>query len=210
MRIYMSTYLNVCRAGSVDSEENLNQISRVLDYINQVLDRSRGAVKVDKDEHPQRILGALVRLLAISENLQNKNGSQSLRQRLSSALTSASRIVPPSTVLYTCLQLLRCNDVALQIELYTLLAARLGDVTQEARGQMSDDMVLMIKIIKETLATASTSKLKVASLSALHAVAKSARSTELSAMTELVPFVTSCIQDSMAAPFAVDALNGLW
>lgn len=207
MRIYVSTHLNICRAGSVESEENLSQISKVLDYINQVLDRCRGAVKVEKDEHPQRILGALVRLLAISEN---KDDSQSLRQRLSGALTSASRIFPPSTVLYTCLQLLRCNDAALQIELYTLLAARLGDVTQEARSQMSDNMVLMIKIIKETLATASTSKLKVASLSALHAIAKSARSTELSALTELVPAATSCIQDSMAAPFAVDALNGLW
>jgi hypothetical protein len=182
----------------------------MLDYINQVLDRSRGSAKVEKDEHPQRILGALVRLLAISENLQNKNDSQSLRQRLSSALNSASRIVPPSTVLYTCLQLLRCNDAALQIELYTLLAARLGDVTQEARSQMSENMVLMIKVIKETLATASTSKLKVAALSALHAIVKSARGTELSALTELVPVATSCIQDSMAAPFAVDALNGLW
>ena len=193
----------------MESEENRNQTSKVLDYINQVLDRSRG-VKVEKDEHPQRILGALVRLLAIPENLQNRNGSQPLRQQLSSALMSASRIVPPSTVLYTCLQLLRCNDAALQIELYTLLAARLGDVTQEARGKMSDDMVLMIKIIKETLATASASKSKVASLTALRAIAKSARSTELSALTELVPVATSCIQDSIAAPFAVDALNDLW
>lgn len=202
--------LMVSRTGSVDSEENWNRIHRLFHYINQVLERSRSAVKVEKDEYPQRILGALVRLMAITETLHQKEGPRLLQQNLSSALTNASRLVPPSTVLYTCLQLLRCNDAALQIELFSLLAARLSEVTHDARTKMSNDMVLMIRIIKETLVTASTSKLSIASLTALQAIAKSFRSAELTALAETLPAVTSNIPDPSTARIAMDTLNELW
>lgn len=198
------------RAGAADSDENIYRITRVLTLVKQVLERSKGSTKVDKDENAQRVLGALVRLLAIVGSLSHKSGSQNLREILAPALTGASRLVSPSTVLYTCLQLLRSNDAALQMELYILLSNRLGEVAPEARSKMTDDMILMVRVIKETLATSTNPRLSIATLDALRVITKSARISELSALSQVVSTVVSALDEPAVSISGLEALDVLW
>jgi hypothetical protein len=188
-------------------EVDMERITRVVDMIRQALQRSRGAAKLESNESPQRILASLVRLLAL-ENI--RTSSEKLRQHLSSAITNALRLVSASTMLFTCLQLLRSNDVALQIELYNLLGSSLLDVNAEARGLMSSDIVLMIKIIKETLAASQSTELSTAALKTLQATAKTARPTELSALTETVSSVTANLDLTRLVEPSIQTLHILW
>ena len=188
----------------------MDRITIIMDVICQNLQRSRGAAKLGSNESPQRILAALVRLLAL-ENPQNfPGGTEQLRQYLHLAVANALRLVSASTMLFTCLQLLRSNDLPLQIELYTLLGNCLSDVNAEARSQMSSDVVLLAKIVKDNLATTQSTELSIAAMKALQAVTRTARPAELSALTETVPIVTNNLQTPQLSDHGIQTLHMLW
>jgi hypothetical protein len=187
----------------------MDRIIEMVDMIHQTLQRSRGATKLESNESPQRILAALVRLLALG-NIGSSEKSEELRQHLSSAITNALRLVSASAMLFTCLQLLRSNDLALQIELYNLLGPSLLDVNSEARSLMSSEIILMIKIVKETLVASQSTKLSISAFKTLQAIAKTARPTELSTLTETVPIVISKLKMTNLSDSGVQTLHVLW
>ncbi|KIM29205.1 hypothetical protein M408DRAFT_120332 [Serendipita vermifera MAFF 305830] len=192
----------------VPNETGIDRITVIMDMIYQTLQRSRGVARLGNDESPQRILAALVRLLAL-ENHRNTAAADHFRQHLTSTIKTALRLVSASTMLFTCLQLLRSNDLALQIELYSLLGTSLPDVNADIRSQMSSDIVLLVKIIKEHLVTSQSPLLFMAAMKALQAVTKTAQSTELSALTETVSIVTNSLQISQLSESCIQALQTL-
>jgi hypothetical protein len=188
----------------------MDRITEMVDMIHQTLQRSRGVTKLEGNESPQRILAALVRLLALGNIGGSSEKSEELRQHLSSAITNALRLVSASAMLFTCLQLLRSNDLALQIELYNLLGPSLLDVNSEARSLMSSEIILMIKIVKETLVASQSTKLSISAFKTLQAIAKTARPTELSTLTETVSSVISRLQTTNLSESGVQTLHVLW
>jgi hypothetical protein len=188
----------------------MDRITEMVDMIHQTLQRSRGVTKLEGNESPQRILAALVRLLALGNIGGSSEKSEELRQHLSSAITNALRLVSASAMLFTCLQLLRSNDLALQIELYNLLGPSLLDVNSEARSLMSSEIILMIKIVKETLVASQSTKLSISAFKTLQAIAKTARPTELSTLTETVPIVISKLKMTNLSDSGVQTLHVLW
>jgi hypothetical protein len=189
---------------------DMGHITVMIDMVHKTLQRSRGAAKLEGDESPQRILAALVRLSALENIRGPSERTEKLRQPLNSAITNALRLVSASTMLSTCLQLLHSDDVALQTELYHLLGSSLLDVKADARGLMSSDIVLMIKIVKETLAASQSTELSTAALKTLQAIAKTSHPTELSALTETVSVVTANLQLTRLAEPSMQTLHVLW
>lgn len=181
-----------------------------MDIVDQTLQRSRGVAKLGGAESPQRILAALVRLLAHENNQNPSEEVERLRQHLNSAVAHALRLVSASTMLFTCLQLLRSNDLGLQIELYTLLARALSDVSGDARAKMSSDVILMVKIIKDNLNTSQSPELSIAAMKALQSIAKTSLPMELSALAETVPIIIHSHQISQLAECGMQTLNMIW
>jgi len=174
------------------------------------LQNSRGVSSLENSESPQRILAALIHLLALEIDHGSSEDMERLHQHLNSATTEALRLVSASTMLLTCLQLLHSNDVALQVELYNLLGSAILQVNADARGQLSSDIVLMIKTIKEALSTSKSTKLFLSAYRALQAIAKSAHAAELSALTQTIPTVTANLQATQLSEPGIQTLHVLW
>lgn len=188
----------------------MDRITEIVNMIHQTLQRSGGAKKLENNESPQRILAALVRLLALGNIGSSSEKYEELRQHISSTITNALRLVSASAMLFTCLQLLRSNDLALQIELYNLLGPSLLDVNSDARSLMSSEIILMIKTVKETLVASQSTELSISAFKALQAIAKTARPTELSTLTETLSSVISKLQMTRLSESGVQTLHVLW
>ncbi|CAG8668421.1 1431_t:CDS:10, partial [Acaulospora colombiana] len=182
--------------------------TNIIELVDKVLHLSNDTTRPEPTEASQRILSALLRLLANVNSRPSTIELQSLRELLVTTLSSALRVVSAPTMISTCIQLLRTHDNELQIELYKLISSRVQDIDLQIRESLTADMRLIIVNIKETLATSQDGHLCTAALMALTTLARSSCPPELSTLTEVVPAV---IDKLLISPrTSISALESLW
>ncbi|KAG8835933.1 hypothetical protein FRC17_000018 [Serendipita sp. 399] len=199
--------LSSLRGDSSEQHVHSTRISRVVELVNHSISHWSGSKRFGTGEHAQRLLSALTRLLAAFDGTIPLDHPETLHSLLKSTTSNALRMLSASTMLFTCLQLLRSNDVALQVEMFEILASRLPDVESRTRDTMSPDLVLLVKIIQNTINSPGNTKLIINALRTLQVISLSARPSELVAVTQLVPTVVNHISTAELAPSAIETLN---
>ncbi|PVG00071.1 hypothetical protein CPB86DRAFT_701979 [Serendipita vermifera] len=183
------------------------RIVNIINLVDKVLQLSKDTTQPESTEVSQRILSALLRLLANANSRPSMTESQSLRERLVATLSNALRVVSAPTMISTCIQLLRTHDTNLQIELYKLMASRVHEADFQVRESLTADILLIIVNIKEILATSQDGDLSTAALMALASLARSSCTAELSTLTDVVPVVIDKLLTSPRA--SIGALESL-
>ncbi|KAG8860617.1 snoRNA-binding rRNA-processing protein utp10 [Serendipita sp. 411] len=191
------------------NQEHDVRLNRIVQLVGHCIRHWSGPKRLANEEHAQRLLSTLARLLAAFDGITTPENPEQLHDLLKAITTSALGLLSASTMLFTCLQLLRSNDAALQAEMFDILASRLPDVGSKQRAAMSRDLILLVTVVQDTINSSVNTRLTTNAIRALQAIAQSAQPSELTAITQLVPVVESRIVMTEVAPSAITALNTL-
>lgn len=194
----------------MEPADNILPFKGVITFVAQNLGLSDGSIGFPSDTTSQRILSTLIRILGAVDIHNPTSPIQSIRQQFSAAISDTLRLVSASCMVSVCLDLLKSNDVSLQIELYNLLAQRLSNVNALTRGNVSPDIQSITKTIKETLNEQRNAGVSIASLRALQAIAQTSVPEESSVLIDIIPTVTNTISTPGVEEACSETLDALW
>ncbi|CAG7851278.1 SubName: Full=Uncharacterized protein {ECO:0000313/EMBL:CCA66475.1} [Serendipita indica DSM 11827] len=205
----MGSFISSLRKEAISSPLHALRLIKILDFTRNCLESCKISNVSLNEEQSQRLLSALVRLQSVVDGTTLARGDLNLPRHVQGAVFTMLKLVPSSTMMFTCVQLLRTNDEMLQVELFALLAKHLPSVSKEARELISDSIKLLLSSIKDIVANSSDAQLVSAAYRALKSVAITSRPQEFSGLTELVPLVVSGATNLELGSTAIDALSSL-